>query len=164
MPLIVLIASATLFCLVSCSAPAETAGPGITSLRDFDRGTLFIDSDDGRRHEIVVYLALSVEQQRRGLMFVRNMAENTGMLFVYQDSGTRSMWMKNTYISLDMVFARGDGSVSSVIHNTQPLSLTSQSSVEPVNYVLELNAGTARRLNIGGKSQITRASHGAVDN
>ena len=55
----------------------------------------------------------------------------------------------------DAVFARADGTVSSVIHDTRPLSLTSQSSVEPVNYVLELNAGTARRLNIGRKSRIT---------
>ncbi len=62
--------------------------------------------------------------------------------------------MKNTYMSLDMVFARADGAVSSVIHNTQPLSLDSQSSIEPVNFVLELNAGTARRLNIGRKSRI----------
>jgi uncharacterized membrane protein (UPF0127 family) len=160
---LILIAGASFLCFVSCSAPAETAAPGVTSLDDFDRDTLLIDSDDGRRHEILVYLAIGFEQQRRGLMFVRDMPENTGMLFVYQDSATRSMWMKNTYISLDMIFAREDGSVSSVIHNTQPLSLASQSSIEPVNYVLELNAGTARRLNIGRKSRITRASHGAVE-
>jgi uncharacterized membrane protein (UPF0127 family) len=64
------------------------------------------------------------------------------------------MWMKNTYISLDLVFARKDGSVSSVIHAAQALSLTSRPSIEAVNYVLELNAGVARRLNIGNKSRI----------
>ena len=64
------------------------------------------------------------------------------------------MWMKNTYIPLDLVFARADGTVSSVIHDTQPLSLESQKSIEPVNYVLELNAGAARRLNIGRKSRL----------
>ena len=87
-------------------------------------------------------------------MFVRDLPANAGMLFVYDESAIRSMWMKNTYISLDMVFARQDGSVATVIHDTQPLSLTSRASTEAVTYVLELNAGTARRLNIGLKSRI----------
>jgi uncharacterized membrane protein (UPF0127 family) len=87
-------------------------------------------------------------------MFVRNMPKDTGMLFVYEDSNIRSMWMKNTYIPLDLVFVRTDGTVASIIHDTQPLSLTPLASIEPVTYVLELNAGTARRLNIGQKSRI----------
>ncbi len=153
---IVIAASAILASFTSCRAPAETESAGVASLdRVFDRGTLLIESDDGLSHEFDIYLALNFDQQRRGLMFVRKMPENTGMLFVYEDSDMHSMWMKNTYIPLDMVFARADGSVSSVIHDTQPLSLTSQGSIEPVNYVLELNAGTARRLKIGRKSRIS---------
>lgn len=129
---------------------------GVPSLDgDFGRGTLTIESDDGVRHTLDIYVATAADQQRRGLMFVRNMPESTGMLFVYEDSEMHSMWMKNTYIPLDMVFARADGTVSSVIHDTQPLSLTSQGSTEPVTYVLELNAGIARRLNIGRKSRIS---------
>ena len=153
--LIVILANAALLGIASCSAPAETTGESVQSLEgDFDRGTLIIDSDDGLQHELDVYLAISFEQQRRGLMFVRKMPETTGMLFIYEDTDYHSMWMKNTYISLDLVFARIDGSVSSVIHGAQPLSLTSRASIEPVNYVLELNAGTARRLSIGNKSRI----------
>lgn len=152
---IVIVASAALASFVSCSAPAETESAGVPSLDNaFDSGTLIIESDDGIRHELDIYLATNVDQQRRGLMFVRKMPENTGMLFVYEDSDMHSMWMKNTYIPLDMIFARADGSVSSVIHDTQPLSLTSQGSIEPVSYVLELNAGTARRLGIGKKSRL----------
>jgi hypothetical protein len=64
------------------------------------------------------------------------------------------MWMKNTYIPLDIVFARGDGSVSSVAENTEPLSLKSISAIEPVNYVLELNAGTAEKLGIDSGSRL----------
>ena len=149
------IAGVTLLALASCGAPAEISSAGVASLDgDFERHTLLIESDDGLRHEVDIYLATSFEEQRRGLMFVRKMPENTGMLFVYDDTDYHSMWMKNTYISLDMVFARADGSVSSVIHDTQPLSLASQASIEPVNYVLELNSGTARRLKIGPKSRI----------
>ena len=153
---IVLSASALLASFAACSEPEETASAGVASLDGgFDRGILMIESDDGAQHEFEIYLAIDVDQQRRGLMFVRKMPENMGMLFVYEHSDEHSMWMKNTYLPLDMVFARADGTVSSVIHDTQPLSLTSQSSIEPVNYVLELNAGTARRLNIGRKSRIT---------
>lgn len=152
------IATLAFVSFAACSAPAETSTAGVSSLdADFDRETLLIESDDGVRHEIDVYLAVNPDQQRRGLMFVRKMPPNVGMLFVYEDSAMHSMWMKNTYIPLDMVFARADGTVSSVIHDTQPLSLTSQGSIEPVTYVLELNAGTTRRLNIGRKSRIIRA-------
>jgi len=148
-------ASVAIFGLASCSAPAETTSANVPSLEDdFDRDTLIIESDDGLKHELDIYLATNFEQQRRGLMFVRKMPASTGMLFVYEDSDHHSMWMKNTYISLDLVFARKDGTVSSVIHGAQPLSLTSQASIEPVNFVLELNAGTARRLHIGNKSRI----------
>ena len=153
---IVLSASALFTSFVACSEPEEIVSVGVASLDSvFDQGTLMIESDDGAQYKLDIYLAVNVDQQRRGLMFVRKMPASTGMLFVYEDSDMHSLWMKNTYIPLDMVFARADGTVSSVIHDTQPLSLTSQSSIEPVNYVLELNAGTARRLNIGRKSRFT---------
>ena len=64
------------------------------------------------------------------------------------------MWMKNTYIPLDMVFARSDGSVSSVEADTEPLSLESISAIEPINYILELNAGTAKKLGIDKDSRL----------
>jgi uncharacterized membrane protein (UPF0127 family) len=148
-------ASAALLALVSCSAPTETTSADASSLdNDFDRSTLIIESDDGLEHAFDVYLAISAPQQQRGLMFVRSLPETTGMLFVYDDTDYHSMWMKNTYISLDLVFAKQDGSISSVIHDAQPLSLTSRGSIEPVSFVLELNAGTARRLHIGNKSRI----------
>lgn len=139
----------------SCSAPAENSNSAVVSLdKDFERRLLTIESDDGQTHEFNVYLATRFEQQRRGLMFVRDMPDDVGMLFIYEDNAIHSMWMKNTYISLDLVFARADGSVSSVIADTQPLSLESRASIEPVNYVLELNAGIARRLKIGRKSRL----------
>jgi uncharacterized membrane protein (UPF0127 family) len=152
---IVFVASAALSGLISCSAPAETTSTNVPSLEDdFDRSSLTIVSDDRLEHEFDVYLAISDPQQRRGLMFVRSMPETTGMLFIYETADFHSMWMKNTYISLDLVFARLDGTISSVIHAAQPLSMTSRPSVEPVNYVLELNGGTSRRLHIGKKSRI----------
>ena len=122
--------------------------------RDFERGVLIISTSDTGCYRFDVHLAISGPQQRRGLMFVRSLPEWAGMLFPYRNPDYRSMWMKNTYVPLDILFARADGVVSSVVENTEPLSLTSISSVEPVTYVLELSAGTAARLGIGPGSRL----------
>lgn len=151
-----LVAAAVFALLLGCSPqqPVEKTS-GIKSLDDaFERDQLVIVTRDGTRHSFDVYLALDFEQQRRGLMFVRELPEETGMLFIYDEPGVRSMWMKNTYIPLDIVFAREDGTVSSVISDTEPLSLQSLRATEAVIYVLELNAGVARRLGIGAGSRL----------
>ncbi len=141
--------------LLACGAPPQENVRQDSGLdATFDKDVLVIEADDGSRHEFTVYMAVTREQQRRGLMFVRVLPADSGMLFVYDEDAPHSMWMKNTYIPLDMVFARRDGSISSVIHDTQPLSLESQSSIEAVAFVLELNAGTARRIGIGTNSRI----------
>ena len=149
---------ATVLLLVACTpqAASESGQPGpVPELDDhFGLGELTVVSDDGASHEFRVYLATEFEQQRRGLMFVRELPLDVGMLFIYDSDAIRSMWMKNTYIPLDMLFIRGDGTVSSVIANTTPHSLETQSAVEPVNFVLELNAGMAERLRLGERSRI----------
>jgi uncharacterized membrane protein (UPF0127 family) len=120
----------------------------------FEQDVLIIETATQGCFKFDIYLAVSSNQQQRGLMFVRDLPPWSGMLFTYRRSGVRSMWMKNTYIPLDIVFARGDGSVSSVAANTEPLSLKSISAIEPVNYVLELNAGTAEKLGIDSGSRL----------
>jgi uncharacterized membrane protein (UPF0127 family) len=138
-----------------CSPQPEARTPKVAGLDAmFERDALVIVANDGSRRDFDIYLATNPEQQRRGLMFVRDLPERTGMLFVYEDEDTHSMWMKNTYIPLDIVFARSDGTVSSVIRDTEPQSLRSLSSSEPVTYVLELNAGVTRRYNIGAGSRL----------
>ena len=144
--------------LAACTPPATAPRTG--TMPDLDEAFAFdsltVINDRGEELEFDVYLATDFEQQRRGLMFVRDMPERTGMLFVYDSEETRSMWMKNTYIPLDMVFARTDGSVVNVVTDTVPQTLTSHRSTGPARYVLELNAGTARRLGIGTGSRIVR--------
>jgi len=127
----------------------------LPSLDDaFGKDSLIIAADEHACYFFDIYVAEDRAQQMRGLMYVRDLPPFTGMIFVYRPASVRSMWMKNTYISLDMLFIRGDGTVSSVVANTEPLTLKSVSSTEPVNYVLELNAGTTERLNIGTDSQV----------
>lgn len=145
-----------LLAAAGCSPQATEPQPGtIPGLdKSFEFGSLTVLNDAGERLQFDVYLARTWEQQRQGLMFVRNMPETTGMLFIYEGEDIRSMWMKNTYIPLDMVFARSDGSVTNVITDTVPHTLHSNTSTRPARYVLELNAGTARRLGIGTRSKL----------
>lgn len=120
----------------------------------FEQDVLVVVANETACLRFDVYLALSPAQQRRGLMFVRDLPERTGMLFVYGDEQVRSMWMKNTYIPLDIAFARADGTVINVARDTEPQSLKSIPSAAPARYVLELNAGLSERLAIGAGSRL----------
>jgi uncharacterized protein len=120
----------------------------------FPRDVLIIVADDGACYRFDIYLALDDPHRARGLMFVRDLPATTGMLFVYRRDDILTFWMKNTYLSLDMVFARRDGTVSSVVRDAEPLSLKTIASTEPVAMVLELNAGTAHKLRIDEHSRL----------
>lgn len=135
---------------------AQTGDDGFADTLDeaFGKDTLIISADRHACWLFDIYVASTRSQQMRGLMHVRELPDFTGMIFIYRRADIRSMWMRNTYIPLDMLFIRGDGTVSSVIENTTPLSLESRASVEPVNFVLELNAGMAARLELGTESRI----------
>lgn len=134
-----------------CAAAAAEELPPLEEA--FDQGVLVIAGGQAC-HRFDIYIARTRAQQRRGLMFVRSMPQTTGMLFVYRDPAYLSMWMKNTFIPLDMLFVRADGTVASIARDTQPQSLRSISAEEPVRYVVELNAGTTARLGIepGGRA------------
>lgn len=84
----------------------------------------------------------------RGLMFRRHMAADHGMLFDFEREEPVTMWMKNTYLPLDMVFIRPDGTISRIAADTEPLSTAIIPSGSPVSAVLELNAGTTAKLGI----------------
>ena len=76
------------------------------------------------------------------------MADDEGMLFDFGDEELRSFWMRNTYISLDMLFIRADGTIDSIAERTTPLSEKSVPSKGPVRYVLEINGGLSDTLDI----------------
>ena len=137
-----------LLCLAPLSLPAQEP-----LAESFESGVLVIVARHAC-HRFDIYLAVSRPQLQRGLMFVRELPERTGMLFVYADEGYLSMWMKNTYIPLDMVFARLDGSITNIVRDTVPLSERSVSSTAPAAFVLELNAGTTLRLGIDEDSRL----------
>lgn len=113
----------------------------------FERAELTIETADGARR-FVVELALNSQQKSRGLMFRREMASDAGMLFVYERPQVITMWMRNTFIPLDMLFIAADGRIAHIAPRTVPRSDKTISSRARVLGVLELNGGAARRFGI----------------
>ncbi len=133
------------------------------SASGFPRSELVIVSGSGR-HEFTVEMAVTPEQRAQGLMHRRRMAPNAGMLFDYdRQAGRASMWMKNTYIPLDMLFIKADGEIESIAERTVPHSLETISSKGPVHGVLELNGGTAARLGIAPGDIVEHRLFGTAD-
>jgi uncharacterized membrane protein (UPF0127 family) len=166
------LAAATLSCLLlgtahatdaQKDAPTPAATPEATA-RDLDRifrrSALQIATPDARLHRFNVWIADDDRRRARGLMFIRHLGPEDGMLFIYPRAHPVSMWMKNTYVPLDMLFVAADGRVTRVVENTEPLSLKTIESGEPVLAVVELAAGTAARLKIGPGA---RVMHPAFD-
>ncbi|MDQ0320234.1 uncharacterized membrane protein (UPF0127 family) [Pararhizobium capsulatum DSM 1112] len=114
----------------------------------FDVAPLTIVTADGHKHDFTVELAVDSDQRALGLMNRREMADNHGMLFDFGQTRQVMMWMKNTYLPLDMLFLRQDGKIATVRENAVPLSETIIDSREPVAFVVELNAGTVKRLGL----------------
>ena len=94
---------------------------------------------------IVIEVAETEKEREVGLMNRNSMPADQGMLFDFKQTRLVTMWMKNTYIPLDMVFMDEAGTVTHIAANAQPLSLDIISSRGPVRYVLELNGGAAAR-------------------
>jgi len=109
---------------------------------------LVIINAKGERCLFIVELAVSSEEQEKGLMFRRTLAPDAGMLFVLATPKIVDFWIKNTILPLDMIFIRKDGTVDGIIRNAVPYSLTNIFSTGPVIATLEVPAGTAGRLNL----------------
>ena len=117
-------------------------GP-LEDLAAFPLGKLEIS--DGKKVKLIfeVWLADTPQRQAQGLMFVRSLPALRGMLFVHESPRPISMWMKNTYIPLDMVFIDGHGRIQQIVEQTTPHSLDLIRSNEPALAVLEIAGGEA---------------------
>ena len=111
-------------------------------------------------HVFGVEMAVTPEEQARGLMFRRELPEKQGMLFDFKREQPTSFWMKNTYVPLDMIFIRADGRVLNIAENTVPLSEALVSSSGPVRAVLEVIAGTTKKLGIAAGDRVVHPIFG----
>ena len=120
----------------------------------FSTERLTIRKADGTTHAFTVELAISADQRAQGLMDRREMADDHGMLFDFGLTRRVAMWMKNTYLPLDMIFIRKDGTIARIAADTEPQSEAIIDSREPVHFVLELNAGSAMKLGIAPGDEV----------
>ena len=108
---------------------------------------LEIATKDGVR-VFAVEMATTEEEKTTGLMYRKKLADSRGMLFDFTPEQEVTMWMKNTYIPLDMIFIAADGRILRIAENTEPQSLRLIRSNGMTRAVLEVPAGTARKYGI----------------
>jgi len=149
------VAVTMMFLALRASADTANEAPQLDQL--FPKSTMQIATPDARLHNFNIWLADNDWRRARGLMFVKQMPADHGMLFIYPQPIRASMWMKNTFIPLDMLFVAADGKVMQVIANTKPQSLKTIESTDEVVAVIELNAGTAERLHIAKGARVMHA-------
>jgi uncharacterized protein len=109
--------------------------------------TITVDTKSGP-HTFKVEVAADDQSRETGLMFRKTMAPDAGMLFDFHEPQEVSFWMENTILPLDMLFVRADGTIARVAENAVPYSRATIPSGEPVQVVIELNAGRAHALGI----------------
>jgi uncharacterized protein len=109
--------------------------------------TIVIDARGGPAR-FKVEVAADLESQERGLMNRKNLAPDAGMIFDFHRAQFVTFWMKDTYIPLDMLFVRADGTISTIEPNAIPMSTDPIRSREPIVAVIELNGGRAHDLGI----------------
>jgi len=127
--------AAVTFCAFSSAAQAATLEP------------LEIVTKSGVQ-VFSVEMATTEEEKTTGLMYRKELADGKGMLFDFSPPQEVSMWMKNTYLSLDMIFIRADGRILRIAENTEPMSTRIISSGGLAKGVLEVIAGTAKKYGI----------------
>jgi uncharacterized membrane protein (UPF0127 family) len=134
--------------LVACSpqAPAQNVPAAEAPQTGLGQVPLTIHSANGA-HRFTVDVAATPEQQERGLMFVRSLAGNRGMIFPYDPPQQVAFWMKNTLVPLDIIFIRGDGKIARIT-NAKALDETPLPSGDLTALVLEIRGGRAAQLGI----------------
>ena len=102
---------------------------------------LSIQAADGKKVDYEVEIAATTEARRTGLMYRKEMQSNRGMLLDFGRPENVAIWMKNTYLPLDIIYINAQGIITKIVENAKPLSTNNMDSDTPVRAVLELNAG-----------------------
>ncbi len=140
---------------IACSGhPPENRGnPPV--FPEHSAGVLdFVSIDGAVKASITVEIVDTPETQMKGLMGRKNLSINKGMLFVFKRLKPRKFWMKNTLISLDIIFIGADGYVLNIAESTTPMSEKGYRSGGPVRYVVEVRAGFAKHFEIDSSTCI----------
>jgi uncharacterized membrane protein (UPF0127 family) len=159
-PILNLLPFPLLLALAACSpqvgepSPSPAAQSTVHPISGLDVIPLTVTPAGGQAHALRVEVARTPQEQAHGLMFRTEMGADEGMLFPYDSPRILSFWMKNTVISLDIVFIGPDRRVINVSDHAVPYSETPLTSDSPAIAVLELNAGRAEALGIARGTKV----------
>ncbi len=154
--------SALLLACVAVAGGAEALGKRPASLfPHLPNAGIRVKTATGN-HSFSVWIAADDPSRERGLMYVRELPLDQGMLFLFDEPQYAAFWMKNTHISLDLVFIAADGVVVNVATDTTPYSLKPIPSAAPVKAVLELVAGTAARIGLAKHDRVLHPAFAEV--
>jgi uncharacterized membrane protein (UPF0127 family) len=126
-----------------------------------DPDTVTVHSESGER-VFTIEIADDPDEQAQGLMFRPQLADNAGMLFIFDRPRPASFWMQNTMIPLDMIFIEENGLVESIAERKDTYSQRESRSAGPVRAVLEINAGLSRQLGIGPGTRVVHSAFKAA--
>lgn len=138
----------------------SSAADGMAMMLPVDPAPLVAVTDGGER-KFTIEIADDAAERSAGLMYRKTMADDHGMLFVYDHMQPVSFWMKNTPMPLDLVFISEDGTIRA-IKKGEPQSEAVIAPDEPVRFVLELKAGTAARQGIDDGDLVRHPAIGAA--
>ncbi|ANM10374.1 MULTISPECIES: DUF192 domain-containing protein [unclassified Rhizobium] len=124
----------------------------------FDKEPLLIQTAAGKVLHFTVEIASTPDQRAYGLMFRKAMADDAGMIFDFDEPRRVTMWMENTILPLDMLFADETGTIRHIKENAVPYSRDIIDSMGKVKYVVELNAGIVGKLAIKSGDRIVSAT------
>jgi uncharacterized membrane protein (UPF0127 family) len=140
------------------SVRADVGAP--EPLSAFPQSLLAIRTSAGKVVNFKIWTADRPSRQEQGLMFVHDMDAHAGMLFLFPSDQRISMWMKNTYLALDMVFLDASGRIQIIAPRTTPLSLDVIAPPQPARAVLELKGGTCEDFGIRAGDVVVHPSFG----
>lgn len=120
----------------------------LLSSTEWEKQKLMILNDNQVLGKFNVEIAKTPYQLQKGLMYRKHLDEMSGMLFVFEKIGEKSFWMKNTFISLDIIFINDYGKILTIHENTIPFSEKPLKGEGETKYVLEINSGLSKKYKI----------------
>ena len=140
-----LLAACFLMAAANVALPQGTAPEPLSA---FPQSLLAIRSSSGKVVNFKIWEADTQKREEQGMMFIREMDEHTGMLFMFPENHRVTMWMKNTYVSLDLLFLNAQGKIDSIAERATPKSETIIGPPTPEFAVLELKGGACESFGI----------------
>ena len=136
------------FLLITSSFVVTADNLALKELESWDKNIIKIHNSEGKIYKLNVYIADSNYKRKKGLMYVKNLPINHGVLFKFDSPRIASMWMKNTHMSLDILFIDENQTITKIHSKAKPFNLKEIRSNNKVKWVLEMNGGLTKELNI----------------